>query len=989
VLGHLRLRGTNAHHHVPSLGVRIVNMAAQRLGAEEAEQLGGRVTLVQDLDTLGFLGDPGLVLLSDELPDGPRGFYGRDLRDRVGLDAVFFRDGVPIVGFADLTSPAANIDDLRKRLWNYGRLPVMVGSEPDEVVLYNALDLPDERSPLARISRAQLSSVVEFGRSQVVSGQLFAQRDHELRRSRRAEEALLQNLRHLRGQTRASNRQAVDALVGASLLASYLADRAILNEDHLRDMGGEGTLIDTFEAGKQSVAAFFRKLARRFNGDVFQTVVESLPRITEPDISRVSRLLQGDDLVSGQMALWPYDFSVLPADLVSSIYEQLLDETRSSDAAFYTPHVLVDVVLDEVLPWSAAGQTTSVLDPACGSGAFLTTAFRRLAYRQFGSSRAAPYSQLRELLVDSIFGIDSNSNAVRVAAFGLYLGLLEEVDPPTVWESVVLPKLVGRNLISADAFDAHRLRKRKFDVVVGNPPWARSRAPSVDQFLRETGRTVADNQIASAFLWLAETLVKPGGRIGMVLPAKNLLHNRSAGAVRERVSLAENLDFLVVIDLSPLRHQLFQDATAPAAILIASKPERVRRGQGVNERARPSTITHISVFPSADQAPSSGLLVNPEQITDVGAAAATASPRIWRTLLWGSSKDVEFVDYLGTTHVALDNIIEQRGWFAGQGYQRGQSAFGDSSALVGLPDIDPRTIGVFSESGQHREFSEKLLRRPRNPALYSAPHVIFSRTIRGGRILGALFDYDAVHGPGTIGISCPAGDRDLLTFVLAASVSTLGRYWQFMTSSQWGVERDALEKADFVSLPVPSFGDKELSKIARSLNLGDQSIEAIDSVVFDAYKLDDAARERVSDTLNSSLSQFYRSRSAATPTVSEATLERYARTIAKVLNSIMPELPIQTATIIGGPFATASISLGRTSGHVHEQGSHLRGSTAITPRGDAAPPSVWSSGFAARPSGMLVDEDTFYVTKGTDSSRWTINAALRDADRIVESLLQG
>lgn len=946
------------------------------------------MTLVEDLDALGFLGDPDLLLFSDELPEGPRGFYGRDLRDRVGLDAVFFRDGVPIVGFKDFTSSVANLQALRKRLWNYGRLPVMVASEPDAAVLYNGLDLPEPGSSLARVSRADLTTVAEFGRLRVVSGQLFAQQEQELSRSRRAEKALLQNLRHLRGSTRASNRHAVDALVGASLLASYLADRAILNADHLRDMGGEATLIDTLEAGKNAVSTFFKRLAKRFNGDVFQTVVESLPRITEPDIARVSRLLQGDDLVSGQMALWPYDFSVLPADLVSSIYEQLLDETRSSDAAFYTPHVLVDIVLDEVLPWSASAETTSVLDPACGSGAFLTTAFRRLAYRQFGSFRSTPYSQLRNLLTSSIFGIDSNPNAVRVAAFGLYLGLLEEVDPPTVWETVVLPRLVGRNLIPADAFDTHRLMTRRFDVVVGNPPWSRSRAPSMERFLRESGRAVADNQIASAFVWLSERLVKPGGRVGMVLPAKNLLHNRSGGAARERVNLANSLDFLVVIDLSPLRHHLFQDATAPAAILIAAKPTKGARDRGLGTDDRRATITHVSVFSSIDQAPSSGLLINPEQITDVSAALAKASPRIWRTLLWGSSKDVEFVDYLAATHPSLENVIQERGWTAGQGYQRGQSAFSDSSSFVGLPNVDPRSLGVFSETGDHVAFAEKFLRRPRVAALYAAPHLILSRTIRGGRILGALFDYDAVHGPGTVGISCPPEDRDLLVFVLAASVSTLGRYWHFMTSSQWGVERDALERSDFVSLPVPSLDDESLAELAQSLKSREQSLDQLDRTVFDAYGLDEAARERVSDTLHSSLSQFYRSRTAVPPAVSESSLERYARTIARVLNSVMPELPIQTSTLIGGPVATASISLGRPSGHTNAREARERISRAVTPRAVAVPPSVWTSGFAARPSGMFVDNDSFYITKGLDSSRWTINAALRDADRIVESLLQ-
>src|SRR6266496_4381105 len=60
--------------------------------------------------------------------------------------------------------------------------------------------------------------------------------------------------------------------------------------------------------------------------------------------------------------------------------------------------------LDEVLPWQGA-QVPALIDIACGSGAFMTEAFRRVAYREYSSRRRPPtYDQLRALLVDHIFG---------------------------------------------------------------------------------------------------------------------------------------------------------------------------------------------------------------------------------------------------------------------------------------------------------------------------------------------------------------------------------------------------------------------------------------------------------------------------------------------------------------------------------------------------------------------------------------------------------
>ena len=68
--------------------------------------------------------------------------------------------------------------------------------------------------------------------------------------------------------------------------------------------------------------------------------------------------------MTGQQALWPYDFSVLPVDLVSSIYEQLLEETRQVNSAYYTPRFLVNMLLDETIPWEGTDFRRSLIWPA-------------------------------------------------------------------------------------------------------------------------------------------------------------------------------------------------------------------------------------------------------------------------------------------------------------------------------------------------------------------------------------------------------------------------------------------------------------------------------------------------------------------------------------------------------------------------------------------------------------------------------------------------
>src|SRR5262249_40020023 len=125
---------------------------------------------------------------------------------------------------------------------------------------------------------------------------------------------------------------------------------------------------------------------------------------------------------------------------------------------------------------------------------FLVEAFRRIVrYRTQRSGRRLSRKQLARILRDQIAGIDVNPEAVRVAAFSLYLAFLNYLDPPDINEHRKLPNLVYVPsqtpdpdqrfdvLLCANAFAIDKVNndvflRRRFgpgsaDVVVGNPPW--------------------------------------------------------------------------------------------------------------------------------------------------------------------------------------------------------------------------------------------------------------------------------------------------------------------------------------------------------------------------------------------------------------------------------------------------------------------------------------------------------------------------------------
>ena len=203
----------------------------------------------------------------------------------------------------------------------------------------------------------------------------------------------------------------------------------------------------------------------------------------------------------------------------------------------------------------------------------MTEAFRRLCYRERRRiGRDLSYDELQDILKSRIFGVDINEVAARTAVFGLYLGLLEQLDPPTIWESALLPPLLNHNVVVADAFEEHSLANQWFDVVVGNPPWQSNLTRPAEEFIEKHNMPVADRQAASAFLWLGAYMLRPGGRLGLVMPAKPLLHNRSDKAGRFRTDVFGNLEVRIIADLSAIRRGIFRNAIGPAAIIVADTP---------------------------------------------------------------------------------------------------------------------------------------------------------------------------------------------------------------------------------------------------------------------------------------------------------------------------------------------------------------------------------------------------------------------------------
>jgi len=215
---------------------------------------------------------------------------------------------------------------------------------------------------------------------------------------------------------------------------------------------------------------------------------------------------RGPDEIREELAPWRDPGA---EEHLGAVHESLLPG-RKEAGAFYTPAFLVEHLLDEALvPLLSPGERGRVLDPACGTGAFLVPAARRIA-----QDTGLPLAEA----VACVHGVDLDPVAVEIARFLLWL------EAPSVPRSVLDANVVVGNGLELPP-DA------SYDVVVGNPPF-------LNQLRTATVREVPVDGVgpytdtSAVFLLRSAGLVRDGGRVGLVQPL-SVLAARDAAPVRE------------------------------------------------------------------------------------------------------------------------------------------------------------------------------------------------------------------------------------------------------------------------------------------------------------------------------------------------------------------------------------------------------------------------------------------------------------------------
>ena len=573
--------------------------------------------LKSGLRALGFEQELGRCLFSCK-----SGFQVSDLQLKFHLhaaqkfhpDAVFFslergRYYKPQIYIYDFT--AVDYDekvaaDLQKKIWSSGIVPLVCLFFRTEIKIIDCTVHTEKEKPVFLETISLVDKVKGVYDSsfavRIKTGTFWDEQDNAQRfvfKNTSSYQILIQWIKALRGVYCAqlkddSKMKVVNKLIVQSILIKYLEERkdengaSLFQNKYFREYGGAHSFVEVLKNNDDFIQ-LLDKLRKDFNGNLFGWNEEEKTILRSLDLSLLIQGLKGyaspdcGDQLSLELIRY-YEFSYVPVELISRLYEEFLGEDKHSNGLYYTPAHLARLLVDEAMPLEDYAKIDfdryKVLDPACGSGIFLVLAFKRLV--QWWRLQQKDFSIMPKLadlkrLMSCIYGMDKEEQATRLAAFSLCLALCDELSPLQIITELHFDDLAQQNVLNADFFireyseagslyqsegfknllsNYQKLERLRFDLIIGNPPFKRSgdlqnvKKDFWHAKMRNEKVAIPSKQIALKFLAKALEFLSPSGKICMILKSSGLLYNTTAAAFRKM--LFSHYQVVKILDFTAL-----------------------------------------------------------------------------------------------------------------------------------------------------------------------------------------------------------------------------------------------------------------------------------------------------------------------------------------------------------------------------------------------------------------------------------------------------
>lgn len=969
-------------------------------------------------------------------------------RNIPNVDAVYKIGNQRIVYFSQMVEiDYKQLVETYKAIWNESEAPLLYVSLPHEIRIYNCYsqppqedsDLDNEERLLKRLTEiiniedaiAKIQKQINhFDRIHLDSETFWNTSDgQKIDRDQRADQLLLRSILAAREQLvhefRLSNEIAYD-LLGRSIFIQYLEDRSFLTEELISEMtsgrySNHREILGDFDA----TYTFYSNLSERFGGDIFPVSPQEKELMTKvPTIlGAIKNFISGSTYVGNgitQLSLFPFDFRYIPIGFISEIYDAFL-ENRRSTGSYYTSQALVDFILEETLPTDKITPEMRILDPACGSGVFLVRTYQRLVDAWIQENNQRPnYRTLSNILRHSIYGCDINAAAARIAVFNLYLALLDYLPPKDFnTPEFSLPKLLGKNILPLDFFSdefSKGIGGRKFDHIVGNPPWGDQSVltSAALNVIDKHNYAIGGKQVVQVFLMYASVFCKSDvGEIAFLAPTKSTILVKSGTHQQFRDKFIREYNIRLIVNLSAVRHELFGNAISPSSVIFY-------RPQAPTPQTK---FTYCIPKPSPLFKKVGTILVDTSEIKFLSIDEVLDKPFIWKTASWGTHRDISLISRL-SQYPSIEKAIKQLELIRGQGFQiNGPGKKKPAEWLTGMKYLPTTEIDrYFIEQENLPKIQEKLFYRgstSRYRELFTMPAVLIRRGTSNRGFTVAFKPSQALAFKDSItAIAGTIEQEDILKWLTVYINSDLVKYYIFMSSVVWAVERDKIIQKEFLQLPfslpepdvlheiVDLFDQITLniqeSKSSASYRVSKEYnslVKELDTKVFDVFDLSLKERILVEDGINYSIDFFYWSQSKSRkpqnavsvqqPDVSILTnyVEEFSQSVISLMKfqneGLNSRIYVNGAPLCVVEFQKTSLNdAGRIETTQSSKELHQ-----ILKRLDERLIQQHSASIFMRRHVRIYDADKFYLIRPSENRFWTRAQALADADETLNQWL--
>ena len=333
----------------------------------------------------------------------------------------------------------------------------------------------------------------------------------------------------------------------------------------------------------------------------------------------------------------PYEFSVLSVEILGSAYEQFLGKTitinnrgkadiefkpevRKAGGVYYTPQFVVDYIVANTIGNLCENKTPNqvaeikIVDPACGSGSFLLGAYQYLLnwhkdYYLKNPNKKNPITpegnlttpEKKKILLNNIYGVDIDANAVEVTKLSLLLKCMEGETQASIAHQMkmfnerVLPTLdenikSGNSLIDTDYYDNEldfgderkikpfnwqeefkKILPKGFDAVIGNPPYIKERGSKeiFEPVLKsKLGKLYHQGKMDFWYYFVHRgiDILKPNGYLAFIT---NSYWMRSDGASKLIDRIEKEFTVNTIVDFD--NYKVFEDVSGKHNICVFTK----------------------------------------------------------------------------------------------------------------------------------------------------------------------------------------------------------------------------------------------------------------------------------------------------------------------------------------------------------------------------------------------------------------------------------